>query len=111
MSSRDMLQGMSQCTRIGSAFELPPEAEAREFPFGSRTVCVANGGGKFAALGNVCPHKGGPLSEGSIVKGNLVCPWHGWEFRLSDGRCTNRPGASVEVFDLVIHGEDVFLKS
>src|ERR1700681_3884363 len=106
-----MLQWMSRCTRIGGISDLPPVGEAREFPFGCSTVCVANDGGRFAALGNVCPHKGGPLSEGLIEKGNLVCPWHGWEFRLSDGRSTNRPGASVEVFELVIHGEDVFLKS
>jgi nitrite reductase (NADH) small subunit len=102
---------MSQCTRIASVSELPPEGETREFPFGSSAVCIANDGGTFAVLDNVCPHKGGPLAEGSIENGKLVCPWHGWEFRLSDGQCVHRPGASVKVFELSIHDEDVFLKS
>ncbi len=102
--------GMS-LTRIAGLSELPPEGELREFPFGSASVCVANSGGIFTALGNVCPHKGGPLSEGVIESGRLVCPWHGWEFVLSNGRCVNRPGASVKLFELVIHGDDVFLKS
>jgi len=102
---------MSQRTRIASVFQLPPEGELREFRFGSASVCVANLGGAFTALGNVCPHLGGPLAEGSIEAGKVVCPWHGWEFGLADGRCANHPGASVQHFELVIEGDDVFLKS
>ena len=102
---------MSQCTRIADVSELPPEGELREFPVGSGTVCVANAGGVFSVLGNVCPHKGGPLAQGVIEDGNLVCPWHGWEFALSNGQCTSRPSVSVEVFELLIQDEDVFLKS
>jgi nitrite reductase (NADH) small subunit len=102
---------MGEFTRIASVSELPPKGEAREFPFGRWFVCVANSDGKFTAMGSVCPHKGGPLAEGSVENGKLVCPWHGWEFNLSDGQCINRPGASVPVFEIVIHGEEVFLKS
>jgi pyruvate oxidase len=31
----------------------------------------------FAALDNRCPHGGGPLGEGHIDDGCLICPWHG----------------------------------
>jgi nitrite reductase/ring-hydroxylating ferredoxin subunit len=102
---------MSQFTRIASVAELPPEGEAREFRFESGSVCVANSGGTFVALGNVCPHKGAPLAEGSVENERLVCPWHGWEFRLSNGQCINRLSATVQVFELIIHDESVFLKS
>jgi nitrite reductase (NADH) small subunit len=101
---------MSQCTRIASVSELPPAGELREFRLGSGTVCVAHANGVFVALGNICPHRGGPLAEGAIEDGRLVCPWHGWEFNLANGQCINRPGASVKVFELAIEGEDVFLK-
>jgi nitrite reductase (NADH) small subunit len=102
---------MSQSTRIASVSELPPEGGLREFPFGSSTVCVAHANGALLALGNVCPHKGGPLAEGTIENGKLVCPWHGWEFNPATGQCINHPGASVKVFELAIDGEDVLLKS
>jgi nitrite reductase (NADH) small subunit len=102
---------MSQCTRIASVSELPPDGEARQFAFGLSSVCVANASGTFAALGNICPHRGAPLAEGSVENGKLVCAWHGWEFSLSDGQCIHRPGVSVVVYELVICGEDVFLKS
>jgi nitrite reductase (NADH) small subunit len=102
---------MSQCLRIAAISELPLEGEMREFHFGPFPVCVANVGGSFTALGGVCPHKGGPLVEGELEEGKLICPWHGWEFSLMDGRCVNRPGASVKIFELIIHGEDVFLRA
>jgi nitrite reductase/ring-hydroxylating ferredoxin subunit len=102
---------MNQSTRIASVSELPPDGGLREFRLGSGTVCVANTNGVFVALGNVCPHKGGPLAEGTIENGNVVCPWHGWEFSLANGQCINHPDASVQVFELAIQGDDVFLKS
>lgn len=102
---------MIQCARIASVSELPPEGKVREFSFGSRSICIANHDGAYTAFDSICPHKGGPLSEGSIEDGNLVCPWHGWKFALASGQCQNRTGVSVGVFELEIRGEDVFLKS
>jgi nitrite reductase (NADH) small subunit len=96
--------------RISSLQELPEEGELREFQLGDAAICVANVGGSFVAMGGVCPHKAGPLAEGTIEDGCVVCPWHGWEFRLSDGRCASHSGASVRMFKLSIHGNDVFLE-
>jgi nitrite reductase/ring-hydroxylating ferredoxin subunit len=105
---------VTQLIRIASVSELPPEGELREIGLGSdfrSAFCIANVGGVFTALGNVCPHRGAPLSEGWLADGKLVCSLHGWEFRLSDGHCANHARASIQRFELVIRGEDVFLKS
>jgi nitrite reductase/ring-hydroxylating ferredoxin subunit len=40
----------------------------------------------------VCAHQGGPLGEGRILDGCITCPWHGWEYRPSDG-CSPPPFA------------------
>ena len=37
-------------------------------------------GDRYGALHNRCPHQGGPLGEGSIEKGMLRCPWHGYDY-------------------------------
>ncbi len=38
------------------------------------------------ALDNLCPHKGARLSLG-FIEGDLVtCPFHGWQYRLDNGR-------------------------
>ena len=102
---------MSPLIRIASVAELPPEGELRAFAFGSVSVCVANAGGVFTALGNACPHRGAPLASGCLADGKLVCYWHGWEFQLSDGACVYPASATVERFELVIQGDDVYLKS
>ena len=40
------------------------------------------------AFGDVCTHDGGPLAEGEIVGGCVVCPRHGARFDLVTGRPT-----------------------
>jgi nitrite reductase (NADH) small subunit len=37
------------------------------------------------ALVNVCPHRGGPLSEGIVFGQTVACPLHNWVIELSTG--------------------------
>jgi nitrite reductase (NADH) small subunit len=41
--------------------------------------------GKLFATQNRCPHKQGPLSEGLIGSGKLICPLHSHKFDLCTG--------------------------
>ena len=34
-----------------------------------------------------CPHAGADLEKGEIIDGEIICPNHGWGFRISDGLC------------------------
>ena len=45
-----------------------------------RAVCLARIERGLGALDNRCPHQGGPLGEGTIEDGWLICPWHGYEY-------------------------------
>ncbi|MBI4226964.1 MAG: Rieske 2Fe-2S domain-containing protein [Candidatus Omnitrophica bacterium] len=61
--------------------------------------------GRAYAIGDRCPHRGGPLSRGTVEQapgsGPAVrCPIHGWLFDLETGRCLNQPAASVPVCDV-----------
>jgi len=47
--------------------------------------------GRVCALAHPCAHMGGPLSEGTLKNGSVVCPWHGSEFGLDDGHVINGP--------------------
>jgi len=53
---------------------------------GRRTLCVTNIDGRYGAMDNHCPHQGGPLGEGSIEKGWLRCPWHGFDYSPCNGK-------------------------
>ena len=41
--------------------------------------------GKLFATQNRCPHKQGPLSEGIIGSGKVICPLHAHKFDLCTG--------------------------
>ncbi|KZK75538.1 Anthranilate 1,2-dioxygenase ferredoxin subunit [Pseudovibrio sp. W64] len=49
-------------------------------------VAIFRNGKKLSAISNVCAHQNGPLGEGKIVYGCVTCPWHGYQYRLEDGK-------------------------
>jgi nitrite reductase (NADH) small subunit len=100
---------VSNRVRLCAVAELPAEGQAREFSVGEHVVCVARVGGKPLALNNVCPHRGGPLAEGAIEGGKVVCPWHQWTFDLATGVAIDPPGAKTEAYPLTLSGEDVLV--
>ncbi len=57
----------------------------------ARKVLLTRVAGKVCALENTCTHAGGPLNEGTVEDGEVVCPWHGSRFRLSDGAVLGGP--------------------
>ncbi len=100
---------MSEWVKLCSRKDLPAEGEAKEFSAGSNTVCVATIDGKPLALDNACPHRGGPLSEGTIESGKIVCPWHQWEFDLATGAGTDA-GAKVAAYPLRQDDDNVMIE-
>jgi nitrite reductase/ring-hydroxylating ferredoxin subunit/uncharacterized membrane protein len=56
-------------------------------------VMLARSGGELYALTNRCSHRGGPLHEGELQDGTVVCPWHSSVFDLRDGALIHGPAA------------------
>ncbi|HEX5120127.1 MAG TPA: Rieske 2Fe-2S domain-containing protein [Pseudonocardiaceae bacterium] len=53
---------------------------------GEQIVLIRDAGTAYA-LHNRCPHRGVPLSMGNQqFPGTLSCPYHGWTYRLTDGK-------------------------
>jgi len=65
--------------RVGEA-DVPAEGRVRSVVVDGRSIAMSRCGGRLGALENRCPHQGGPLGEGSIEKGLLRCPWHGYDY-------------------------------
>ena len=47
---------------------------------GGRALCVARTEAGWGVLDNRCPHQGGPLGDGQIEGGYVICPWHAYEY-------------------------------
>ena len=94
--------------KLASQSDLPAADEVKEFPCGEKTICVANINGEICAMDNVCLHQGGPLGQGVIDGGNVICPWHSWEWDPKTGEGP-APGAKLAVYPVKIENGDVMV--
>ena len=100
---------MDQFTKLAPTSDLPAPDEAKEIPCGDKMICVAHVDGQVYALDNTCVHLGGPLGEGVVDKGKIICPWHGWAYDLRTGELApGRPG--VKAYELKTEGQEVLIK-
>ena len=99
---------MAQWKHIANLDELKKTGVQRVF-FDSRAVALFYVEGNCYALANACPHRGGPFSEGEVIRSRVLCPWHGWAFRLSDGVCLKNADYSVETYPTKVEQGKVFL--
>ena len=84
---------------VGHASELPPGHVLAHDDYGVPILLSRGGDGRFRAFLNVCRHRGMRLvnnSEAAKAKASIVCPYHGWTYRL-EGELRNRLHA--EAFD------------
>src|SRR5690606_105731 len=84
----------------------------------------------YYAYRNLCPHQGGPACEGIRMPGvvdkiddnglflgqtfdeedvHIVCPWHGYEFHLSDGTNVCDRRLKLEKFDVVQRDGEIYV--
>ena len=86
--------------------------------------------GAYYAYRNHCLHQGGPACEG-VLKGrvvdlfaedksfrgqtydyndpHIVCPWHGWEYRLLTGECAPDPTLRLKKYEVVQQDGGVYV--
>jgi nitrite reductase (NADH) small subunit len=103
------MQSKIEQVKLLATSDLPACDKVKEVYVNGRFVCVANVNGEICAMDNVCPHWGGPLGQGRIEDGKLVCPWHGWTFDPKTGETPRKANTRVSVHTVKIEGDDVFI--
>lgn len=72
-------------TNLGHINQIPP-GEGRIFDSGPEPVTVFRSRkGEVFAVQALCPHKRGPLVDGLMGGGQIICPMHGYKFDLASG--------------------------
>ena len=97
--------------------------DVKSLPPGSHTVISINGkevllfnnNGEISAIGNICLHKGGPLSEGKVEKKYdgyyVTCPWHGWEYNVKTGAAPPGFYDQQALYDTLVKDDKIFVSA
>lgn len=101
---------MAEFITVGKVTDVP-EGTSKAYTVGTKTVALFHQpGGTWAAIDDYCPHMGASLAEGSLQDGVVECPWHAWQFRLSDGAWVNSPKLKIACYEVRVVGDEVQVK-
>ncbi len=106
------------------------EGAVRLVKVGRVEIGVIRHGNKYYAYRNLCPHQGGPACEGlklpqvvdkigenGIYLGqtfdesdiHIVCPWHGYEFHLTDGTHVIDKRLRLKKYEVVARDGEIYV--
>ena len=78
--------------KVCSLEELPA-GSMKKFSLKEKEVLIINSHSGLSGLDARCTHAGAPLEEGTLEGETLTCPWHGSQFRITDGAVIRGPAA------------------
>ncbi len=98
---------MGDFRAVARATEIP-SGEMKIVDLDGEKVVVANVDGTFLAFGNTCTHVGGPLGEGDLDGGTVVCPWHASVFDITSGEPLGGPAEeSIPIYEVQVAGDEI----
>lgn len=87
------------------------ETTVKVVQVGKHEIALFQVDGRYYAVSNVCPHRGGPIGEGRLEDLEITCPWHDWGFDLRTGECVINPAACLDRFEVKLEGEAVLVST
>lgn len=84
-----------QMAKVADASSLQPGQMTKAEVNGEATL-LANIGGKYYAIHDVCTHKGCSLHKGRLNGTVVTCPCHGSQFDVTTGEVVHGPAKKPE---------------
>lgn len=91
----------SQAVWVARVEEIP-EGERKLVQVDNLSIGVFHYAGGWYAIRNWCLHRGGPVATGSLRNCTLTCPWHGFEYDITDGHLLVDPSAKLDIYPVRI---------
>ncbi|GCF10613.1 Rieske (2Fe-2S) protein [Dictyobacter arantiisoli] len=89
-----------------------PHGEGRTFQIGTHSIAVfRTRNDELYATQAACPHKGGPLADGLVGDGKVVCPLHSYKFQLATGASIGNTCAALETYPITLSPDGDILLS
>lgn len=65
--------------------------------------------GDVYAVSNICPHKKGPLSEGTVSGNYVYCPLHDQKIDLLSGKVQEPDSGCVQTYTVEVIDNEVYI--
>ncbi|MEN8193992.1 MAG: Rieske (2Fe-2S) protein [Bacteroidota bacterium] len=86
------------------------EKIGKRFMINDVDVALFKVDGEIYALNNICPHQHASIIyDGFVEEGCVICPAHGWEFNLKDGKM-HTGGSGLDSYEVKIIDDDIYVK-
>ncbi len=104
------MSASEEWVRVASVDEIEA-GELKEVIVFDKQVCLANVGGEFLAIGNICSHEYVELSDGWLEGDEVECPAHGSLFSMRTGEVRGMPATSpVPAYEVKVESEGVYVR-
>lgn len=100
---------MGKFTELAKTDEIFP-GEGKAVNVGNEEIAIFNQNGQFYAIDNVCPHSGAPLAAGEVEDNIVICPWHGWQFDITNGKSTSNPASCLKSYPCKVEGDSILVE-
>lgn len=75
---------------------------------GELEIVLFNITGEFFAIGDLCTHDDGPLSDGDVEGNEIICPRHGARFDLRTGKANTLPAyIDIPAYPVRVVGDQI----
>ena len=86
------------------------EDRAQRVVVDDEKILLVRDGDTVRAYSADCPHAGGPLEEGALCRGRIVCPWHKGTFDAATGKVLEPPPlVPLERYAVIVDGDNVLV--
>ncbi|WP_233805494.1 FAD-dependent oxidoreductase [Paraburkholderia sp. HP33-1] len=97
--------------RVARLSELPAERAVR-VSVDDTPILLVRDGDTVHAYSPDCPHAGGPLEEGALCHGRIICPWHKGTFDVATGNVLEPPALlPLDRYPVTLDGDDVLVSA
>jgi nitrite reductase/ring-hydroxylating ferredoxin subunit len=95
--------------KAGKLADLLP-GSMRELSQGDDLYVICNLDGTLHAISGVCLHQGGPLGQGNLIDGRVICPWHAWEYDCRTGESMDDPTQCVARYEVKVEDGEILIQ-
>ncbi|APA88861.1 FAD-dependent oxidoreductase [Paraburkholderia sprentiae WSM5005] len=97
--------------RVARLSELPTDRAVR-VTVDDTPILLVRDGDTVRGYSADCPHAGGPLEEGALCHGRIICPWHKGTFDVATGNVLEPPPLlPLDRYPVTLDGEDVLVSA